>query len=76
MSKFTFDPNDSPDENISKFFEHLKTHDTEMADILLKNLSKIHPVPDAAQRTATRKNFNNHVLAGLQALQGSEEKTA
>jgi hypothetical protein len=75
MSKFKFDSNDSPDENITKFFEHLKTHDAEMADILLKNLPKIHPVPDAAQRTSARKNFSNHVLAGLQALQASKEKT-
>jgi hypothetical protein len=75
MSTFKFDTNDSSDENIAKFFEHLKVHDAEMADILLKNLSKIHPVPEASQRTTARKNFSNHVLAGLQALQANKEKT-
>jgi hypothetical protein len=74
MSKFKFDPNNSPDENIANFFVHLKAHDAEMTDILLKNLSKIHPVPDASERTAARKLFSNHVTAGLLALQSTKEK--
>ena len=70
MSKFKFDPKDSPDENIGEFFEHLKSHDNEMAEILLKNLSRIDPLPDApAQRTAARKNFNNQVIIVLRQLQ-------
>jgi len=77
MSKFKFDPSDSPDQNIEKFFDHLKTHDPEMAGILLKNLSRINRVPDVSQRTAARKSFSKHVLAGLQELHATnEEKTA
>jgi hypothetical protein len=73
MSKFKFDPANSPDQNVQRFFDHLKTHDPEMAEILLKNLSHINPLPDGAQRTAARKTFSKHVLTALQKLQAMKE---
>ena len=54
MNAFKFDPADAPDQNVEKFVDHLKKHDPEMANILLKNLSHINPLPDGAQRTAAR----------------------
>jgi hypothetical protein len=69
MSNFKFQPKDSPETSIDKFFEHLKARDADMAKILIANLNRIHPLPEsAAQRSASRRAFSQKVLADLQKL--------
>jgi hypothetical protein len=77
MNKFKFDPADTPDQNIDRFINHLKTYDQEMAEILLKNLPQLNPLPEApAQRTVARKSFSRQVLVGLQQLRAVEKGRA
>jgi hypothetical protein len=69
MSKFQFNQNATPEANIQAFFEHLKGRDLEMAQILITNLTIIHPLPEAGSvRSESRKRFHEKVLGELKTL--------
>ena len=66
MPRFTFDENQTPEENIQLFCEHLRSVDAELATILQTGIAEILPLPEAgADRSAKRLRANNLIRRAL-----------
>jgi hypothetical protein len=75
MDDFNFDPNLPPDENIKIFFEHLKTLDNKMAQILENKVKKLIPLPDSGtRRSSIRQSVNSEILQLLESKEKREDK--
>jgi len=66
MNDFNFDPNLPPDENIKIYFEHLRTRDNNMTQILENKIKKLIPLPDSGIRNSVRKSVNSEILKLLE----------
>jgi hypothetical protein len=66
MDDFNFDTNLPPDENIKIFFEHLKTLDNKMSQILENKIKKLIPLPDSGIRNSIRQSVNSEILKLLE----------
>jgi hypothetical protein len=74
MDSFKFDINVTVGENIELFFMLMKLVDEEMADLLIRNIEKMTPLPEQPrQRTAARVAFNIAVMDGLENLSNSKK---
>lgn len=66
MTSFSFDSSLSADENIDRFFEHLKTTNPEFADLLKTHMETMLPLREHTQdRSARRVAFNKSITAAL-----------
>lgn len=57
MSDLKFDPSLSPEENISRFFDHLRTVDEGLAAILEEEIHAMIPLPESSGRARVREAF-------------------
>jgi hypothetical protein len=69
MPSFTFDEARTPQENIQLFYEHIRSVDAELANILQTGIGEILPLPEAGpDRNPRRSRANSLIQQALDFL--------
>jgi hypothetical protein len=68
MPDLEFSLDNSFDENVEVFKQHVTALDPVLAAILFKHLAKLQAGDDAARNRTARTDFNHSVLTDLEAL--------